>query len=54
MIVTDFWRLYRTRQRLRQMDGGIRVMADSEQQDLAIEVIDATDRTVQAMGMCSG
>jgi hypothetical protein len=32
------------------MDGGIRVMADPEQQGLTIEVIEATDRTVQAMG----
>jgi hypothetical protein len=37
-------------QRFCQMHRGIRVMADPEQQDLAIEVVDATDRTVQAMG----
>ena len=39
-----------SREAFRQMDGGIRVMADPEQQDLTIEVMNTTHRTVHAMG----
>ena len=38
------------RQRLCQMYGGIRVMSNTKQQDLPVEVVDAPDRTVRAMG----
>ena len=36
-------------QRLGQMDGGVVVVAHAEQEHLAIQIVDPTDRAVQAM-----